>query len=287
MNNLDLPSLSLREIICWGESELLAHSIENPRKDVLWMVEDLFNCKLHDIYIKDHTVSTQKFAKFKTWIQRRKNREPVQRITGNTEFYGYKIFVDPGVFIPRPETERLIDAVKCVHTKNDSISIFDVGTGTGCIAIALGRIFKNAYITAVDISEIALKNSKRNSEFHNLKNIKFKKRNIIGSEIKKSYDLVISNPPYIPKSEMNMLMKEVANYDPEDALTDNSDGLTFYKYFAENFNSLVKPNGYMILEVGNESHPENVLKIFKKFNIEVMLKKDYSGYPRLITAQRK
>ena len=62
MNNLDLPSLSLREIICWGESELLAHSIENPRKDVLWMVEDLFNCKLHDIYIKDHTVSTQKFA---------------------------------------------------------------------------------------------------------------------------------------------------------------------------------------------------------------------------------
>ena len=287
MTGSGLPPPLLHEIISWGETELTHHQIDNPCRDILWMAGDLFDCPMSDIHFNKKTVSNHQLTTFKQWIRRRIDHEPVQKITGKTEFYGLPIYLKPGVFIPRPETERLIDEILSLTSKQKSVSILDVGTGSGCIAVALAKELENSKITAIDISTEVLKTAKKNGVYHGLKNISFKKIDVLKDKMKHRYDILVSNPPYIPKAEMKYLMPEVFNHDPVLALTDNADGLTFYRYLAEHFHKLVRPNGYMVLETGYGDHPHKALTIFHKYGIKSELKKDYSGNHRVLIAHNK
>ena len=277
----------LHELISWGERELNQHHIEDPHRDIHWMVSDLFDYRMIDLHFNKIAVSDYNIKTFKQWIQRRINREPVQKITGKTEFYGLPIHLDSGVFIPRPETEHLVDEVKTLASKEKSNSILDIGTGSGCIAISLATEIKNSKITAIDISTTALKTAKKNGDYHGLKNICFQKMDILKENPKHHYDFVISNPPYIPKKEMEFLMPEVIEHEPDLALTDNADGLTFYKHLAKHFHTLVQPNGFMVLETGIGDHPFKVLELFCKYELNAELKKDYSGNYRVLIASSK
>ena len=284
---MGLSNPLMHKLILWGEKELDHHHIENSRRESLWMASELFDCRVSDLHfiktpIADHHVKT-----FKKWIQRRLNREPVQKITGKTEFYGLPIYLNSGVFIPRPETERLVDEVKTLALKEKPISILDIGTGSGCIAVALATDLENSEITAIDISTEALKMAKINRNYHKLKNIYFQKMDIFQIIPKHPYDFVVSNPPYIPKKDMKFLMPEVVEHDPALALTDNADGLTFYKHLAKHFHTLVDQKGYMVLETGNGDHPFEVLEIFFKYGLNAELKKDYSGDYRVLIATSK
>ena len=270
---MGLSNPLLHELISWGERELNNHHIENPHRDILWMASDLFDCRMSDLHFNKKPVSGYQVKTFKKWIQRRVNREPVQKITGKTEFYGLPIHLGSGVFIPRPETEQLVDEVKTLASKEKSNSILDIGTGSGCIAIALATELKNSKITAIDISTEVLKTAKKNGDYHGLKNISFKKMDVLKDKMKHRYDILVSNPPYIPKAEMKYLMPEVFNHDPVLALTDNADGLTFYRHLAEHFHKLVRPNGHMVLETGYGDHPHKALTIFRKYGIKSELKK--------------
>ena len=126
MTGSGLPPPLLHEIISWGETELTHHQIDNPCRDILWMAGDLFDCPMSDIHFNKKTVSNHQLTTFKQWIRRRINHEPVQKITGKTEFYGLPIYLEPSVFIPRPETERLIDEILNLTSKQKSVSILDV-----------------------------------------------------------------------------------------------------------------------------------------------------------------
>ena len=287
MTGSGLPPPLLYEIISWGETELTHHQIDNPYRDILWMAGDLFDCPMSDIHFNKKTVSNHQLTTFKQWIRRRIDHEPVQKITGKTEFYGLPIYLKPGVFIPRPETERLIDEILSLTSKQKSVSILDVGTGSGCIAVALAKELENSKITAIDISTEVLKTAKKNGDYHGLTNIYFQRMDILTETPKHHYDFVISNPPYIPKKEMRFLMPEVVEHDPDLALTDNSDGLTFYRHLAEHFHTLVHPSGYMVLETGNGDHPFKALEIFYKYGLNAELKKDYSGNHRVLIANHK
>ena len=287
MKGSGLPPPLLHEIISWGETELTHHQIDNPCRDILWMAGDLFDCPMSDIHFNKKTVSNHQLTTFKQWIRRRINHEPVQKITGKTEFYGLPIYLEPSVFIPRPETERLIDEILSLTSKQKSVSILDVGTGSGCIAVALAKELENSKITAIDISTEVLKTAKKNGDYHGLKNISFKKMDILKNKMKHRYDILVSNPPYIPKAEMKYLMPEVFNHDPVLALTDNVDGLTFYRHLAKHFHKLVRPNGYMVLETGCGDHPHKAITIFRKYGIKSELKKDYSGNHRVLIAHIK
>ena len=284
---MGLSNPLLHELISWGERELNHHHIENPHRDILWMVSDLFDCRMSDLHFNKKPVSGYQVKTFKKWIQRRVNREPVQKITGKTEFYGLPIHLGSGVFIPRPETEQLVDEVKTLASKEKSNSILDIGTGSGCIAIALATELENSEITAIDISTVAIKIAKKNGGYHGLKNIYFQKMDILQDTPKHLYDYVVSNPPYISKKEMRFLLPEVVEHDPDLALTDNADGLTFYKHLAKHFHTLVHPNGYMVLETGNGDHPFKALEIFCKYKLNAELKKDYSGNHRVLIANSK
>ncbi len=201
---MGLSNQLMRELLSWGERELDHHHIENSRREILWMASELFDCGMSDLHFNKTPITDHHVKIFKKWIQRRLNREPVQKITGKTEFYGLPLHLDSGVFIPRPETERLVDEVKTLALKEKPISILDIGTGSGCIAVALAANLNNADVTAIDISSEALKVAKINGNYHKLKNICFQKMDIIQETPKHPYDFVVSNPPYISKKTWNL-----------------------------------------------------------------------------------
>ena len=275
------------DLIQWAESYFKKLSFDKPRAEIEWLLCALLNCERLDLYLRyDEPLSKPQLDTLRGWVKRRLEKEPLQYITGVCEFYGRDFFVTPDVLIPRPETERLIDIALKKLKSVKSPRILDIGTGSGCIAITMAVERPDATVLGIDNSSGALTIAKRNSI--NLKAIEhsFIKMNILESTPKGKFDLVISNPPYISKKEIPELMKDVIGFEPESALTDYRDGLTFYKRFAEIAPKIIHNDSLFIFEVGLKEHPQKVYKIFSNqgyTNIELI--KDYNGDDRVIVVQ--
>ena len=274
----------LLDIIHWGENLLVSNGFKNVRQEIEWMLCDLLKIDRSDIYLKINSkISKKNFSKLKEWINQRLKNKPLQYITGKTEFYGHQISVSPDVLIPRPETERLVDIAIDTIKNLSKPKILEVGTGSGCISIALGSAKKDANILSLDVSDCALEIAKINTKKNNISNIKFLKLDFLESIPKGQYDLIISNPPYISKNEMKEIMLDVKEFEPKIALTDNNDGLEFYRRFSNKAKKMINEKGSLILEVGIGSHPIRVREIFHSsgFN-KIDLISDYNGDPRVI-----
>ena len=272
------------DIFHWGEHLLLSNGFNNARQEIEWMLCDLLKIDRSDIYLKINSkISKRNFLKLKEWINQRLKNKPLQYITGKTEFYGHQISVSPDVLIPRPETERLVDIAIDTIKNLSKPKILEVGTGSGCISIALGSAKKDANILSLDVSDSALEIAKINTKKNNISNIKFLKLDFLESIPKGQYDLIISNPPYISKNEMKEIMLDVKEFEPKIALTDNNDGLEFYRRFSNKAKKMINEKGSLILEVGIGSHPIRVREIFHSsgFN-KIDLISDYNGDPRVI-----
>ena len=276
------------DLIQWSESYFREKSHQNPRLEIEWMLRSLLNCERLDLYMRfDEPLSGSQLSTLRSWVKRRSKNEPLQYITESCEFFGREFFVDTRVLIPRPETERLIDeAIKSIkHVR--SPNILDIGTGSGCIAITLAKEIKNSNVIGIDKSIGSLQVSKKNSAELNVENVTFFEMDILNQYPKEKFDLVISNPPYVPKSEMSGLMKDVKDFEPEIALTDFNDGLTFYKRISKIIPHILKDDSLCILELGFGNHPENVLSIFKESgysNLEII--DDYNGDKRVLSIQK-
>ena len=272
------------DLIKWGEDYFNKHNFEGARQEIEWLLCDLLDCKRIDLYVKfEEIVPQSKLSTLNQWIKKRLNRMPLQYITGKTEFYGNRIFVDQEVLIPRPETERLVDiALEEIKTIVNP-KILEIGTGSGCISISIAAHRIDANIIATDISQSALEKAKENSKYHNIKNIEFKLLDIIKEMPEGNYDLVISNPPYIGIEELNSVMKDVKDFEPLIALTDNQDGLSFYRRLSTLGTKLLKKHAAMVLEVGLYDHPVKAVKIFKSNGYKnVNLFKDYNHDNRVL-----
>ena len=273
------------DLIQWSESYFREKSHQNPRLEIEWMLRSLLNCERLDLYMRfDEPLSASQLSTLRGWVKRRSKNEPLQYITESCEFFGREFFVDTRVLIPRPETERLIDeAIKSIkHVR--SPNILDIGTGSGCIAITLAKEIKNSNVIGIDKSIGSLQVSKKNSAELNVENVTFFEMDILNQYPKEKFDLVISNPPYVPKSEMSGLMNDVKDFEPEIALTDFDDGLTFYKRISKIIPHILKDDSSCILELGIGNHPENVLSIFKQSgysNLETI--NDYNGDKRVLS----
>ena len=254
------------DLINWGGKYLKEKSIENSKIEIELFLQHLLKCKRIDLYLQFETiVKPESLAILRKWITRRINNEPIQYILGSSEFYGRSFIVNKNVLIPRPETEILID-ISIEELKNvNSPLILDVGTGSGCIAITIALEIPSSTIIAIDIDERAISVAKNNIEKHEVKNIEFVLTDIFHEKINKKADMLISNPPYIAKKEVSGLMKEVKDYEPLVALTDNNDGLKFYRRFAEIIPRILKDNGTAIMEVGTGDHPDRVEEIFREY----------------------
>ncbi len=212
--------------------------------------------------------------------------KPIQYITGYTEFYNCRIVCKPGVLIPRPESEELVDwIVKSCNMENPRI--LDIGTGSGCLAIALAKHFKNAYTLATDNSETALEIARKNSKLNNV-TVEFQKHDILGSQEispKGSFHIILSNPPYVRESEKKQMKPNVYDWEPASALfVPDSDPLLYHRKITTEAYKLLSPGGKLFLEI-NENFPAETERLLSenKF-VDIEIKKDIPGRYRMVKA---
>ena len=274
-------------LIGWTEKYFLSKGLENGRNIGEILLQHLLDCKRVELYFGSEKQLTQDTIKtYHSWIQRLIKNEPLQYITGTIEFYGLELMITPAVFIPRPETERVVDIALQILKTVISPKILDVGTGSGCIAIALANELPEASVTGIDIDPNMLKLAQKNADLHKINNIIFKQMDIQKEIPKESYNLIVSNPPYIPLNEISDLEKNIKDFEPHIALTDGADGLTFYHRLASVASKILHSNGYLIMEVGQDNHPQKALELFKNnaFASNKLIQ-DYNGDDRVLKVQ--
>jgi release factor glutamine methyltransferase len=248
--------------------------------------EDILNLKRIAISQNLYAVvSGKKYERFQKAIAKLKNYEPIQYILGNTEFYGIIFEVNPSVLIPRPETEELVSWIIDNCKDSQDISVLDIGTGSGCIAISLAKNLKHAKVYALDVSEDALKLAKLNADKNEV-DIEFIEADILDCDLGNiKFDVIVSNPPYVRELEKEAMSANVLNHEPPLALfVKDDDALLFYRKIAEISENILKPNGQLYLEI-NESlgEPTKELLANNSFN-NIELKMDIFEKDRMIKA---
>ena len=220
-------------------------------------------------------------------LEQLKKGQPIQHITGKAFFYNDFFFVNEHTLIPRPETEELVELIRNDYAQNQDISMIDLGTGTGCIPISLAKLFPNANVSALDISENALKIAQSNAE--NLKvNINFYHNNLLEDiQLNHKFDVIISNPPYIRNLEKKEMHQNVLNFEPHLALfVENDDALIFYERVIDFAKNHLKENGKIYCEI-NQYLGKETKQLFQKFYQIVIIHKDISGNDRMLSASNQ
>jgi release factor glutamine methyltransferase len=254
------------------------YNIDNAKFETELILCSLLQCDKIDLYTKNQKISQKDCLIIESYIKRRIAGEPIQYILKNSYFYGRGFFVNENVLIPRFDSELIIDIAKkygCVD------NILDVGTGSGNLAITIAAENLAKNIVATDISKQIIKVAEYNKKkLCPEKNINFIIDDFLNSTINQQFDMIISNPPYIPKNEINKLDDIVKKYEPIKALTDGKDGYNFYKKFSVVGKKILKNNGVMLLEIGINNKINELKKIFCNYTIEIF--KDLNDIPRVI-----
>jgi len=238
-------------------------------------------------------VSATTLEKFHAIVAERASGIPTQHLIGKQEFWGLDFEVTPAVLIPRPETEHVIEVTLDrlgAERKNAPLQIADIGTGSGCIAIALAHEFPQAEIIATDFSCTALEVARCNAARNNVADrIRFIESNLFEAlrEGSPKFDVIVSNPPYIPLSEAPQLQREVRAHEPAIALFAGDDGLAIYAPLIRDARDLLKPRGLLVLELGHNSL-RGVMQIFERSSAwnDVRVTNDLAGIPRVISGLR-
>ena len=273
----------LRDYLNLKISKLAENGIHEAKLKSEILVQDYLKISKADLYLENIKVSEKDIKVMdKIFLELFKNK-PIQHIIGESYFYENRFLTPPGIFIPRPETELLVDcAVDFLSDKKESSTVIEFCSGSGCVLLSVAKKFpKNKYI-GIDVSDIALQTARRNSELMNLKNIQFIKGDIFNYFSQKA-DLIICNPPYLAINEIDGLDDSVKEHDPLEALTDFKDGTSFYKHLILNFKNLVSKNGIMLLELPFSEVTKNIISFNDNFNInKSAFYKDFEGKKRVI-----
>jgi release factor glutamine methyltransferase len=276
--------MTVLESLKLAKEYLEKYQIENPRLNAELLLSEVLNCKRLDLYTHfEKPLKEEEIQKYREYLLRRTKGEPVQYITGKAYFYGFEFIVTPDVLIPRPETELLVEEIIDAFEKNESLKIADLCSGSGNIGITLAKFFPNSEVDCIDVSEKAIEIGRLNAEKLDAENVSFYKIDILSDELpQKIYDVIVSNPPYIPVERKNELQTEVRLYEPEIALFVN-DELKFYRRIIELSERFLKVNGKIFFEIDNEI----ALKVYdlmkgKNFS-SISIKKDLAKLNRIIS----
>jgi release factor glutamine methyltransferase len=274
----------LKELYLLGRDLLRKSGVENPELEVSLLLSKALGINTVDIYTyPKKEVELDKVKEFKRLLERRLKREPIAYILGEKEFYSRSFIVTPDVLIPRPETEILVEEGLNIIRNISCPFVLDVGTGSGCVAVAIGCECENARIFATDISSGALWVARANSKRHRVaKKISFICADFLICFKEQSFDIVLSNPPYIAESDFYKLESDVKDFEPKVSLLGGKDGLNCIKKIVSQAGRVLKNEGWCIIEVGaNQS--ERVSEIFEGIGFkDVSIVKDLSGIERVI-----
>lgn len=224
-------------------------------------------------------------AFFGRLIARRLDGAPLAYLAGVKEFWSIPFEVSPSVLIPRPETEALVEKVLELAGRGDE-AIVDVGTGCGCIAVALAQELPRARIDAVDISERALRVARRNAARHKARRVRFLRSDLLSAYrgTGSRFDFIVSNPPYVSRAEWDGLPADVRGFEPRRALLAGESGLELIERLVRRAAAFLKPGGHLIFEIG-DGQRDRVLGLFGKRWTEIETAWDLAGKPRVITAR--
>lgn len=278
--------MTIRDIIIKNSQELENIS-DTPRLDVEILLEKALG-NVDSLYIRlnlNKELTQEQEDLFNIFIQDRLKGRPVAYIVGNREFMGLDFYVQEGVLIPRPDTEPLVEELIELCREKENLSILDIGTGSGAITISLAKYLNTSKVKSFDISDIALEVGKKNAISNKVDDrVEFIKSDLFSSIENENiqFDVIVSNPPYIPKKDIETLHIQVKDYEPYTALEGGEDGLDFYRSITEQSRMYLKENGILAYEVGHDQ-AQDVSEIMKSNGYtKIYTKKDLQGIDRVV-----
>jgi release factor glutamine methyltransferase len=279
-------NLTFLEVIELSTDYLNRKGVPNSKVDTEWIVSSVTGKKRIELYLQfEDLVDGGELSEIRNLIVARGKRIPLQHILGKINFAGNEMLCDDRALIPRPETEYLTELVIKKLGKNFNGSILDLGTGSGAIILALCKTLKSARGVGLDKSQNAVSLSKENLKLNNIKNVSFEKLDWYSDKIEDSFDVIISNPPYLSEEEWANAEPEVKKFDPKTALVANQNGIADLKKIIKIGGQNLKKGGGLFLEIGTDQKNELKENLSHNFeNIEIL--KDLSNYDRFIFAKR-
>ncbi|MCB0710702.1 MAG: peptide chain release factor N(5)-glutamine methyltransferase [Ignavibacteriae bacterium] len=287
MNPRQTEIWTVIRMVEWGASYFRQKRIDSPRLTIELMLAHVLGLKRFDLYMQfDRPLVETELEKLRGMVKRRAAYEPLQYILEEADFHGRTFKVRPGVLIPRPETELLVDEAL---RRTRSLRCLDVGTGSGCIAVTVALERPETEVVAIDVSEEALQIAQENAQNLGAERVEFRQIDFLSDESLGSlgsFDLIISNPPYVSGGEISELQIEIRDHEPHIAVSDGADGLTFYRRFAAVGTSMLRRDGEIFLELGY-GMADAVGKMFEQAGFHVDIYTDFDRIERILRARKQ
>ena len=286
--------------LSWAETYLKRFKVSEAKIDAEYLLSHILKCKRQELYLNsERQLTNNEINIYKGFIQRRSKREPIQYIIGEEEFRGLIFKVTRDVLIPRPETELLVEeAVKIIREQGSGANgqgssvIVDLCAGSGCIAVSVAKEIEGCRVYATDISEKALSVAKENAERNGVENkITFLQGSFFeplkNLGLEEKIDIILSNPPYVSKRDMEKIQPEIKEYEPQIALYGGEDGLDSYRKIIPEAFAYLKKGGCLILEIGY-GQAEAINELFAQYPAygEIEIIKDLSGIERVVKGSK-
>lgn len=272
---------TILKVLEWTKGYLAGKGVGNARLEAEWMLCEILGLDRVGLYVNfDKPLTTAELAHFRGMVARRARREPLQYILGNQEFMGLDFEVAPAVLIPRHDTEVLVE--EAVRQGGNARKVLDIGVGSGCIAVALAWLLADAEVFGVEQSPEALAVARRNAEKHGV-TVTLREGSLFEPLTGERFDLIVSNPPYIPTADLAGLQPEVRDFEPREALDGGPDGLDFYRLIIPAAPGYLNPGGWLLFEVGIDQ-AEQVRGLFGETGRfgEPFTAKDPGGIERVV-----
>jgi release factor glutamine methyltransferase len=282
--------VQLKQALASAVNRLSANHVPSPRLNAELLLMFTLNCGRAYLYAhpeRELTLGEQ--SRYDAALAERARGVPTQYITGHQEFWGMDLIVTPAVLIPRPETEHVIetviDSVRRVPAPDDPLRIADVGTGSGCIALALAKELPHAEIHASDISAAALEVARANAARHQLESrIQFHEVDLLAGFENNAFDFIVSNPPYVGESEEDQVQLEVRKFEPRSAVFAGPTGMEVLTRLVPQARAALKPGGWLVMEISG-AISEKVQHLLQDWN-DVRIRPDLQSIPRVAQARK-
>jgi release factor glutamine methyltransferase len=241
-----------RELLRDAASRLKGAGVAEPEKEAELIITETAGVDRVSLYRDNPTLAPHCAKRIHSAVDRRLTREPLQYILGHVDFLGLRIRVGPGVLVPRPETELLIEELVKKTDNEQACHILDLCTGSGCLALAAARALPEALVTGTDVSGEALAYARENAAVNEIRNVSFLEGRLYGPVKGERFHIILSNPPYVKTGDLETLQPEIRDWEPEGALDGGTDGLDFYRQILSLAPAHLVSAGLVILEVGYE-----------------------------------
>ena len=278
--------MQLRQAIQSAVQRLQSAHVGSPRMNAELLAMFVLGCDRAYLYAHgERPLTKEEISRYDDALGERSRGVPAQYITGHQEFWGMDLIVSPAVLIPRPETEHVVETVLELARERPPRRVVDVGTGSGCIALALAKEFSQAEIHATEISPEALEMARANAARHQLEqHIRFRQADLLAGVEDSAFDYVISNPPYIGEGEADSVEAQVRRFEPRLALFAGPSGLEVFARLIPQARRVLQPGGWLVMEMGHSSR-DQLCELLQDWQ-EIRITNDLQGIARVVAAKR-